>query len=94
MSVVECHPAVQQIVRIAEEFNVVIIPYGGGTSVSGSVSCPQEELRPVLALDTTQMVIQHRSACIIQYCSGSVEYTQNKLALRNHSKLFFRNIMM
>lgn len=53
---VESHAAVETIVRLADEFNVVVIPYGGGTSVSGSVSCPHEEARTIMALDTSQMV--------------------------------------
>uniref|UniRef100_A0A1B6LVZ4 Alkylglycerone-phosphate synthase n=1 Tax=Graphocephala atropunctata TaxID=36148 RepID=A0A1B6LVZ4_9HEMI len=49
------HSSVERAVRLADEFNVVVIPYGGGTSVSGSVSCPSEEQRVVMALDTSQM---------------------------------------
>ncbi|XP_035780211.1 alkyldihydroxyacetonephosphate synthase-like [Anopheles albimanus] len=50
-----CHQQVVQIVGLANKHNVVLIPYGGGTSVSGSVTCPEEEQRPIAALDTTQM---------------------------------------
>lgn len=46
----------ERIVRLADEYNVVVIPYGGGTSVSGSVSCPHGEVRAIMALDTSQMV--------------------------------------
>lgn len=50
-----CHDAVVKIITIANECNVAIIPYGGGTSVSGAVTCPQNEERSIIILDTTQM---------------------------------------
>ncbi|XP_055616526.1 alkyldihydroxyacetonephosphate synthase [Toxorhynchites rutilus septentrionalis] len=49
------HDQVEQIVNAANEFNVVVIPYGGGTSVSGASTCPENEHRPIAALDTSQM---------------------------------------
>ncbi|XP_062562789.1 alkyldihydroxyacetonephosphate synthase [Armigeres subalbatus] len=49
------HDQVVQVVRAAAEHNVVVIPYGGGTSVSGSASCPEKEQRSIALLDTTQM---------------------------------------
>ncbi|XP_055586709.1 alkyldihydroxyacetonephosphate synthase [Uranotaenia lowii] len=49
------HTQVEQIVRSANEFNVVVIPYGGGTSVSGASTCPENERRPIAVLDTSQM---------------------------------------
>lgn len=45
-----------KIVELATKFNVVVIPFGGGTSVSGAVSCPAKEQRTILSLDTSQMV--------------------------------------
>lgn len=53
---IECHDDVVKIVELANKFNVVVIPFGGGTSVSGAVSCPTKELRTILSLDTSQMV--------------------------------------
>jgi alkyldihydroxyacetonephosphate synthase len=53
---IECHDAVVNLVRLAEKHNIVIIPFGGGTSVSKAVSCPPEESRTILSLDTSQMV--------------------------------------
>lgn len=44
-----------QIVESASRHKFVIIPYGGGTSVSGSITCPEQESRPIVALDTSDM---------------------------------------
>lgn len=49
------HEEVVDIVRLASEYDVVLIPFGGGTSVSGAVTCPEKETRPIVVLDTTQM---------------------------------------
>lgn len=51
----KCHDQVVQIVNSATAHNVAVIPFGGGTSVSGSVTCPQKEERSIVALDTSQM---------------------------------------
>lgn len=51
-----CHDQVVLIVKLANECNVVVIPFGGGTTVSGSVSTPQGETeRSISVLDTSQM---------------------------------------
>ncbi|XP_065080100.1 alkyldihydroxyacetonephosphate synthase [Ochlerotatus camptorhynchus] len=50
-----CHDQVVQVVQAATENDVVVIPYGGGTSVSGSASCPEGERRSIALLDTSQM---------------------------------------
>lgn len=49
------HDEVVSIVHWANYYNVVIIPYGGGTNVSGAVICPPQETRPIVSLDTSQM---------------------------------------
>ncbi|GAB6029196.1 hypothetical protein CHUAL_004969 [Chamberlinius hualienensis] len=51
----ECHDDVVKLVQIATECNVVLIPIGGGTSVSGALLCPSDETRMIVSLDTTQM---------------------------------------
>ncbi|PSN47945.1 Alkyldihydroxyacetonephosphate synthase [Blattella germanica] len=51
----ENHDAVVKIVQLADKHDVVVIPFGGGTSVSGAASCPPEEHRTILSLDTSQM---------------------------------------
>ncbi|XP_055925015.1 alkyldihydroxyacetonephosphate synthase, peroxisomal-like [Argiope bruennichi] len=50
-----CHDNVLHIVQLAVKHNVVIIPYGGGTSVSCAVECPPNERRMIISLDTSQM---------------------------------------
>jgi len=49
------------VVSLAKEFNLAIIPYGGGTTVSSSLNCDQNELRPIISLDTSQMVSHIRA---------------------------------
>ncbi|UYV80185.1 AGPS [Cordylochernes scorpioides] len=51
----ECHDDVVKIVDLATLHNVVVIPFGGGTSVSGALECPPEETRMIVSLDTSQM---------------------------------------
>ncbi|KAK9508901.1 hypothetical protein O3M35_006343 [Rhynocoris fuscipes] len=51
----ENHHDVVKLVEIANKYHVVLIPYGGGTSVSGAVTCPENETRCICALDTSQM---------------------------------------
>ncbi|KAJ2939722.1 hypothetical protein O0L34_g17915 [Tuta absoluta] len=51
----ETHEQVEAIVECASRLHFVIIPFGGGTSVSGSISCPEREARPIVALDTSEM---------------------------------------
>lgn len=51
------HKDVVNIVQLVNKHNIVIIPFGGGTSVSGAVSCPENEKRCIVTVDTTQMVI-------------------------------------
>ncbi|XP_064551908.1 alkyldihydroxyacetonephosphate synthase [Drosophila montana] len=50
-----CHDEVVQLVRLAHKHNVMLLPFGGGTSVSGAITCPQEEQRMICVLDTSQM---------------------------------------
>lgn len=49
------HDDVVKIVNLANENDIVVIPFGGGTAVSGAVECPQKEPRPIISLDTSQM---------------------------------------
>lgn len=51
----KCHQDVVTLVKLANTHDVALIPYGGGTSVSGAASCPQNEKRCMVVLDTSQM---------------------------------------
>lgn len=50
-----CHEDVVFLVSMASQHNVVLIPFGGGTSVSGGLECPSNEARMIVSLDTSQM---------------------------------------
>jgi len=50
-----CHDDVERVVQLAVTHNVVIIPFGGGTSVTEAVVCPTHEKRMIVSLDTSQM---------------------------------------
>lgn len=49
------HEEVVKIVHLANDNDVVLIVFGGGTSVSGAIHCPQDEKRSIAVLDTSQM---------------------------------------
>jgi alkyldihydroxyacetonephosphate synthase len=51
----KCHEEVVTIVKLATDYDVVVIPFGGGTSVSGALQCPENENRMIISLDTSQM---------------------------------------
>ena len=46
---------VQLIVDRAVAADAVIIPYGGGSNISGSLQAPEDETRPVISLDLGRM---------------------------------------
>ncbi|XP_044253457.1 alkyldihydroxyacetonephosphate synthase [Tribolium madens] len=50
-----CHSDVVKLVQVADESDMVVIPFGGGTAVSGAVECPTGETRTIISLDTSQM---------------------------------------
>ncbi|XP_063789462.1 alkyldihydroxyacetonephosphate synthase, peroxisomal [Pseudophryne corroboree] len=50
-----CHEDVVRIVDLASKYDVCIIPFGGGTSVSNALECPEDEKRTIVSLDTSQM---------------------------------------
>lgn len=49
------HQQVEVIVKAANEHNVVIIPFGGGTSVTNAVTCDPAETRMIVSLDMREM---------------------------------------
>jgi len=50
------HSNVEKIIALAVKHDVCVIPFGGGTNVSGALECPEEERRTIVSLDMTQMV--------------------------------------
>ena len=46
---------VRAIVRLAGEHNVCLVPYGGGTNVSGALACPSDEARTIASIDMRRM---------------------------------------
>lgn len=49
------HDEVEIVVKAAVDHDAVIIPFGGGTTVSGAVECPHGETRCIISLDTSRM---------------------------------------
>ncbi|XP_034936548.1 alkyldihydroxyacetonephosphate synthase [Chelonus insularis] len=51
----KCHDDVEKIIKICVKYGIACIPFGGGTSVSRAATCPPNEQRPIVSLDTSQM---------------------------------------
>jgi alkyldihydroxyacetonephosphate synthase len=51
----ESHEECVQLVQLAAEHNVCLVPYGGGTSVSCALQLPAEETRMIVVIDTRRM---------------------------------------
>lgn len=43
------------LVQAASENNLCLIPFGGGTNVTQSLTCPEHEARPIVAVDMRRM---------------------------------------
>ena len=43
------------VVRAVLDADAVLIPFGGGTSITGSLEAPQDERRPVISLDASRL---------------------------------------
>jgi alkyldihydroxyacetonephosphate synthase len=46
---------VQKVIQLANEHGVVLVPYGGGTNVSGALAIPTAETRMVASVDMRRM---------------------------------------
>ena len=46
---------VRRIIQLAAEHGVCLIPFGGGTSVSGALQLPKTETRMIISVDTRRM---------------------------------------
>lgn len=51
----ESQEDVEVLVKLATDYNVAIIPFGGGTSVTWALVCPKNEKRMIVSLDTSQL---------------------------------------
>eukprot|EP01135_Chromosphaera_perkinsii_P008723 Nk52_evm56s1444 gene=Nk52_evmTU56s1444 len=49
------HKECEALVLLASKYNICLIPFGGGTGVSGGVSIPEKETRMVVSVDMTNM---------------------------------------
>ena len=46
---------IQAIIAAAREHDACLVPYGGGTNVSGALQCPEHETRPIVSIDMRRM---------------------------------------
>ncbi len=46
---------VRAVVRLADEHGICLVPYGGGTNVSGALACPADEERLITSVDMRRM---------------------------------------
>jgi alkyldihydroxyacetonephosphate synthase len=46
---------VRRIVELASASDVCLIPFGGGTNVSGALACPTDEMRMIVSVDMRRM---------------------------------------
>jgi alkyldihydroxyacetonephosphate synthase len=47
--------AVEAVLRAGIEADAVLIPFGGGTNISGSLEAPAEETRPIISVDLDRL---------------------------------------
>lgn len=72
-----CHSDVEKIVKLSQEHPIAIIPYGGGTTVTQSLMCPEDEERMIVSLDMQEMNkirwvdLDNSTACIEAGASGA-----------------------
>src|ERR687898_289177 len=50
-----CGDEVAAVLRVALDADAVLIPFGGGTNISGSLEAPESETRTVISVDTGLM---------------------------------------
>ena len=51
----ESEEDVRDLVQLAAEHDLCLVPYGGGTNVSGALTCPVEETRTIVSVDLRRM---------------------------------------
>ena len=51
----ESDEEVVELIRLAEDHDICLVPFGGGTSVSSALKLPKSENRMIVAIDTRRM---------------------------------------
>ena len=51
----ESEEQVIALTKLAQEHNVVLVPFGGGTNVSHALECPEDEPRAIVSVDLRRM---------------------------------------
>lgn len=83
------HEQVVDIVKAADKNNVVLIPFGGGTSVTNALTCLPDEKRMIVSLDMRSMNKikwineENMTACIEAGAAG--EYIEQELAPKGYT---------
>ena len=52
---IESEEEAVQLINLADQFDICLVPFGGGTSVSSALIIPESETRMVVAIDTRRM---------------------------------------
>ena len=77
------HQQVEEIIKLANKHDVGIIPFGGGTSVSLAVLCPENESRMLISLDMKKMdrilEIDLENMCILVEAGTEGLWLENSL---------------
>ena len=70
----QSHGDVVKIIEAATKCNVCVIPFGGGTTVSGAVTCPEEETRMIVSLDMTDMnhILWFDEENLLAHCEAGI----------------------
>ena len=80
---------VRTIIQLAAEQDVCLVPYGGGTNVSGALICPPEEQRMIVSIDMRRMSRilwldeENLQACVEAGISGN--QLERELAARGYT---------
>ena len=69
--------AAARIIQLASEHNVCLVPYGGGTNVTGALTLPENETRMIVSVDMRRLCKiewinrKNRQACVQAGITGS-----------------------
>lgn len=80
----ETHEEAAALVRLAAEYDVCLVPYGGGTSVSAALKLPADETRMIVSVDMRRMDViewidrENMRACVQAGITG--KHLEERLA--------------